>query len=1086
MRNESMRTPTLLLALGMVAGAQAIDADKPLVARNPTLSQTSIAFEFGTDLWIVGRDGGQARRLTSGPGVESKPRFSPDGKWVAFTGSYDGNPDVYVISASGGNPKRLTFHPGTDEVTAWTPNGSAVLFTSGMDHANGQPRLYTVPAEGGWPTALPLPRGWAGSYSADASKLAYIPNDLWQPEWKRYKGGQTTPIWIAQLSDSKVEKVPRQNSNDRSPMWVGDNVYFISDRNGRNTLFSYNVNSKRVAQVLAPEPIDIKSASEGPGAIVFERIGSIHLYDLAMKAAKRVPIEIADDLLEVRPRIETVGNFINDFDMSPSGVRAVIEARGDIFTVPVDKGDARNLTQTPGTAERSPIWSPDGKKIAYLSDASGNYELHIVDQIDGGKPEIFKLTEKPTYYHFIAWSPDSKKILFVDRTLRLQYLNLETKKVTEVDREPYYFFGDSLAPNWSPDSKWITYTKRGGNKIKAVYVYSLETSKPTQITDGLSDATSAVFDRGGRYLYFLASNDVAQSISVGGMSTIGVQTTKSAYLVVLRSTDTSPFSPESDEEKGDPVPPTTPPGPPDREVKIDFEGIGQRILSIPMPTANYPGIVPATPNSFLIMRSMPGQPGATVFKFSLQSRQPMPFATGVFGLSTSHRGDRALLQGLGGIQIVPTMAPPQPGQGVVNTSALQSTIDPRAEWRQMFFEVWRNMRDYLYDANTHGLDIPKVIQRYEPYLENLASRQDYNYLMQDMLNEVSVGHTFSGGGEVPQGAFVPGGLLGADYTIENGRYKFVRIFNGENWNPGLRAPLTQPGATVKAGEYLLAVNGKELTDKQNIYEMFEGTANKQIRIKVGPTPSGTGAREITVVPVSNESNLRYLSWVEDNRRKVDQMSDGKVSYVYVPDTGGSGFASFNRYFTAQLDKDAVLIDERYNGGGALSDYIIQILSRKVLGMGHQRDFEDFPIPIYSNEGPKAMVVNEMAGSGGDALPMFFRTAKIGPIFGKRTWGGLVAAGSGVPLMGGGGATAPQVAIYGIFGKWESENEGIAPDVEVEEDPYLWRQGKDPQLERAVAWLLEELKKNPPKKYKRPAYPLMPKTDPLSKGSTGGG
>ncbi|MBC8066646.1 MAG: PDZ domain-containing protein, partial [Chlorobia bacterium] len=359
--------------------------------------------------------------------------------------------------------------------------------------------------------------------------------------------------------------------------------------------------------------------------------------------------------------------------------------------------------------------------------------------------------------------------------------------------------------------------------------------------------------------------------------------------------------------------------------------------------------------------------------------------------------------------------------------------------------------------------------------------QDYNYLMMDMMNEVSVGHTFGGGGDIPQGKFVPGGLLGADYKIENGRYRFAKIYNGENWNPGLRAPLTQPGATVKPGEYLLAVNGKDLTDKQNVYEMFEGTSGKLVRIKVGPTPDGTGSRDITVVPVGNESNLRYLSWVEDNRRKVDQLSDGKVSYIYVPDTGGSGYASFNRYFTAQLDKDAVLIDERFNGGGYLSDYIIQILTRKVLGMGHQRDHEDFPIPMFSNEGPKAMLINEMAGSGGDALPMFFRTAKVGPLIGKRTWGGLVAAGSGVPLMGGGGVTAPQVAIYGLNGEWESENHGIAPDIEVEEDPFLWRQGKDAQLERAVAYLVDQLKKNPPKKYKRPAYPTFPKGDQLGKG-----
>jgi tricorn protease len=1096
-----MRKSLLFVLATAATAAYSIDADKPIVARNPDVSADSIVFEFGTDIWMVPREGGQARRLTAGPGAETAPHFSPDGNWVAFTGAYDGNQDAFVVSARGGTPRRLTFHPGSDEVAGWTPDGNSVLFTSGMDHPNGQPRMYTVPKEGGWPSALPLPRGWSGSYSADASRIAYIPNDLWQPGWKRYKGGQTTPIWIARLTDSKVEKVPRQNSNDRHPMWVGDTIYFVSDRGGRSSLYSYNTGLKRVSNVIPADGFDIVSANEGPGAIVFEKIGSLHLYDLQSKSSKRVPIEISDDLLEVRPRLESVGSSVASAHLSPSGVRAVFEARGDIFTVPVAKGDARNITQTPGIAERTPTWSPDGKRIAYLSDASGNYELHVADQMGGGKPDVYKLTETPTWYNNLTWSPDSKKVLFTDQTLRLQYLDLATKKVTEVDREPYYLFGETMAPNWSPDNKWIVYTKRLKNKLQAVFLYNLESAKSTQLTDGLSDALTAVFDRGGKYIYFLASTDVAQAISLGGMSSMVSTPTRNAYVIVLSESDPSPLSPESDEEKIDTPPPVAPPGagaggppsippggapsgppppPPSRDIKVDLENIGQRILSLPLPTASYQAIFPATPGSFLVLRSGPGTP-PSLLKFSFATRSAMPFAQGVGGVAVTDKGDRALLMGGGGIQIVPTVAPPQPGQGAVNTSGMQMTVDPRAEWRQMFYESWRNMRDFLYDANTHGLDIDKAIKRYEPYVENLSSRLDFNYLLLDMMNEVSVGHTFAGGGDIPSGRFVPGGLLGADYSIENGRYRFAKIFNGENWNPGLRAPLTQPGAAVKAGEYLLAVNGKELTDKQNVYEAFEGTANKQVRIKVGPNPDGSGSREIVVQPVASEGNLRYQAWVEGNRRKVQEMSGGRISYVYMPDTSPPGYASFNRYFTAQLDKDAVLIDERYNGGGYLSDYVIQILSRKVLGMGHQRDHEDFPIPIYSNEGPKAMIINEMAGSGGDALPMFFRTAKIGKMIGKRTWGGLVAAGSGVPLMGGGGHTSPQVAIYGIFGRWDSENEGVAPDIEVEEDPALWRQGHDPQLERAVAHLMDELKRNPPPKYKRPPYPVMPKTDPLSKG-----
>jgi len=1054
--------------------AVAFDPAKPMLVRHPSLSATSIAFEFGTDIWIVPREGGQAHRLTHGPGVEQLPSFSPDGKWVAFTGDYDGNEDVYVVSATGGTPKRLTFHPAPDLVRGWTPDGKSVLFASDMDHMLSQNRLYTVAATGGWPTALPLPRGLSGSFSPDASKIAYIPHDLWQPDWKRYKGGQTSPIWIARLSDSKVEKVPRENSNDRNPMWVEDKVYFISDRAGRYTLFSYDTGSKKVSQLLEPGTMDVKSADAGPGGIVFERLGGLYLYDFKTKAEKHVPIDIEDDFLELRAAYRGVGDEIAAGDLSPSGVRVAFEARGDIFTAPVDKGDSRNLTQTPGTAERSPIWSPDGKRIAYLSDASGNYQLHIVDQMGGGKPDVYQLSDKPTWYHELAWSPDSKNILYVDQSLHLTYINLETKKYTQVDREPYYFFGDDLNPSWSPDGKWIAYTKRGKNKIKAVWVYNLDTGKSNQVTDGLSDASSAFFDRGGRYMYFLASTDIAQSISVGGMSSMDHTVTQNVYVIVLRAEDPSPLAPESDEESG--APGGVRPAPSsDTAVKIDFDGISQRILTLPFAPDRYGGIVPITPRSFLILR------GGNVLKYSFATRVAMPFASGVIGIASNPKGDQVLLQTFGGYQVVDTATPVAPGEGLVDTSDMQALVDPKAEWRQMFYEVWRNERDFLYDPNTHGLDVDKVIKRYEPYLENLSSREDYNYLMLDMLNEVTIGHTFSGGGDVPSARRIPGGLLGADYKIENGRYRFSRIYNGENWNPGLRAPLTQPGAMVKAGEYLLAVNGKDLTDKQNVYEAFENTATRQVRIKVGATPDGAGAREIVVVPVANEAGLRYKAWVEDNRRRVDQLSGGKVSYVHMPDTGGGGYASFNRYFTAQLDKDAVLVDDRFNQGGALSDYVVQILTRKVLGNGHQRDSEDFPIPMFSNEGPKAMLINEMAGSGGDALPWFFRTAKVGPLIGMRTWGGLVAASQGVPLMGGGYATAPQVAIYGINGEWGVENNGVPPDMQVEEDPYLWRQGRDPQLETAVSYLLDQLKKNPPKQYKRPDYPNYHKNDGLGKG-----
>jgi tricorn protease len=1059
-----------LLAL-FIPLAHPIDPTKPVLARNPSLSDTSIVFEFGTDLWSMPREGGRARRLTTGAGLEMAPHFSPDGKWVAFTGDYDGNMDIYVVPASGGTPRRLTFHPASDEALGWTPDGTAILFSSSQEDLQGRERLYTVPISGGWPKALPLPRGSNGSFSPDAANIAYVPLSPWQPGWHRYQGGQTTPIWIARLSDSKVEKIPRQNSNDRVPMWVGDKVYFLSDRDDRYTLYSYETGSKKVKQLLKPETLDIKSASAGPGGIVFERLGSLHLYDLKTAQAKKLDIQIEDDMLEIRPSHQDVSGQIFGGDLSPSGVRAVFEAHGDIFTAPAGKGEPRNITQTPGVAERNPNWSPDGAKIAYLSDASGNYALHVVDQA-GGKPEVYTLSDKPTWYSNMPWAPDSKKLLYQDQDRNLRMIDLATRKVTLIDQNPLLLTAN-MSPAWSPDSKWIVYSRHLPNSLNAVFLYSLESGKSTQVTDGLSDAVSAVFDTGGKYLYFLASTDIGMTLSFADMSSMGYNTTRSPYLVVLKADDPSPFAPESDEEKLGEAAAPKPAGP--SPMRIDLDGIGQRILAIPMPAAAYNGMIPAMPGSVFI------QQGSSLIKFDLASRRPSPFAQGVFGAAVNAKGDKILMQqAMGGWVIVPTAAPPQPGQGAVRTAGMSMIVDPQAEWRQMLGEAWRNQRDFSYDPNTHGIDIEKARAYYEPYLANLSSNADFGHLLGDMLNEVTVSHMFTFPGSVPSSKPIPGGLLGADYKIENGRYRFSRVFNGENWNPSLRAPLTQPGVNVKAGEYLLAVNGKDLTADENVFAAFENTASKQVTIKVGPNPNGAGSREVVVVPTASEAGLRYRAWIEDNRRKVDSMSGGRISYVYIPNTGQSGFESFNRYFVAQLGRDAVLMDDRDNQGGALSDYIVQVLDRKILGFGAQRAGRDFQVPAVAVNGPKAMLINEMAGSGGDALPWFFKVAGVGPLIGKRTWGGLVGVSGGVPLMAGGWAGSPQSGIYGLNGKWEVENHGVDPDIEVEEDPFLWRQGHDPQLERGVAYLMEQLKKNPPKKYTRPAYPVY-KRGPIDKG-----
>ena len=1094
----------------------------PTLYRQPAISRTEIVFSYAGDLWIVPRSGGDARRLTTGVGIETNPYFSPDGAWVAFTGEYDGNVDVYVMPSAGGIPKRLTFHPAADRVSGWTPDGRSVMFASTRNSSSNFSRLYTFPVDGkGLPTEVPLPMAERGWLSPDAQFVAYEPLSQWQSDWKRYAGGQTQPIWIAKLSDSTIQKVPRVNSNDKCPMWVGDKVYFLSDRNGGVvSLFSYDTASKRVDPVVEAKGLDIKYASAGGGAIVYEQFGAIHVVENGAKSAKRVDIRVAGDFPGVRPRYERVGSRIANAAVSPTGVRAVFEARGEIISAPADKGDARNLTNTPNVMEREPSWSPDGKWIAYFSDESGEYALHLRDQT--GMGEVKKITlgdGTPGFYGGAVWSPDSKKIAYNRQDVSLWVLDVEKGMNTRVDKNTFGDFGDVMEPSWSPDSKWITYPKQLENRLRAVYLYSLEKAQSNQLTDGLGDARHVVFDKSGKYVYFTASTNVGPTISFADLSGIAHQTSRSVYAIVLRSDIPSPLAPESDEEKVQPekkddppvtVPTATPtpsqppspaaagspapqnqPGPvapqqkPPEPTRVDLDGIDQRVISITqIPSRNFNGLFPGKAG-ILYVTEIPVAPttgpfGLTLHKFDLEKRKFEEVRAGVNNFRVSANGEKMLYQQGPGWNLVSTIVPTPPGQGVVKTADMEVFVDPRVEWKQMFNEIWRGERDFFYDPGTHGLDIEKAKQTYAPYVGVIAHRDDLNYLFREMLNQIGVGHMFIGGGDQLRPNFVPGGLLGADYKIENGRYRFARVYNGENWNPQLRAPLTAPGVNVKAGEYLIAVNGREVRADDNLYQMFESTANRQIVIKVGTNPDGKDSRQVTVVPVANENGLRNLAWIEDNRRKVDQLSGGRLGYVYIPNTGGPGYTSFNRYFFAQTNKHGAVIDERFNSGGLLADYVVEYLNRQQLAKIAFRDGKDWNVPAGAIYGPKVMLVNELAGSGGDAMPWFFKKLKIGPLIGKRTWGGLVRA-SGIPtLMDGGQIRAPNGAVYGLGGEWEVENVGVAPDIEVEFDPAAWRSGRDPQLEKAVEWLLAELQRNPPKDYKRPPYPDYHKNSGLGK------
>jgi tricorn protease len=1095
------RTGLLVLFTLAVATGAAAQSSKPLLLREPALSRTQVAFSYGGDIWTVSRDGGEAKRLTASIGIETDPTFSPDGSQIAFTGEYDGNVDVYVVPAAGGVPRRLTFHPGDDEAVGWTPDGTHVLFRSRQtSYSYTVARLFTVPAAGGFPSEVPLTRASEGAFSPDGARLAYVPIQPWQRAWKRYRGGQTKPIWIAKLADSSTEAtIPRENSNDFNPMWVGTTIYFLSDRSGPVTLFAYDTASAQVRQVVKNDGFDIKSASAGPGAIVYEQFGALHLVDLASGSDKALNVQVVGDVTEVRPHFQKIEpRRITRAAISPTGARAVFAARGEILTVPPEKGDIRNITNTTAAAERDPAWSPDGTSIAYLSDESGEYALHIRDQSGLGAVRKIDLGTPPTFYYSPVWSPDSKKIAYSDKRLALWYVDVDKKTPVKIDTDTYAGPYQEFDPTWSPDSRWVAYTKQLRNYLHAVFVYSVEQGKSYQVTDGMSDALYPVFDREGKYLYLTASTDTSLRTGWLDMSSLNRPVTRSVYVLVLRKDVVSPLAPESDEEK--PGEAQKPHSEQDAEkgkgtnddqgkekpvtVQIDMDNIGQRLLVLPIPARNYTALASRKAGVLFLVEGPAvdplegGEDGPSqiLHMFELKTRKTEKILDGIGSFDLSFDGEKMLYvqkeQWTIALAQKPTGAPPKPGEGgPLKLDSMQVFVDPRAEWTHMYYQVWRGERDFLYDPGLHGLNLEAIKKKYEPYLEALASREDLNYLFEEMLGDITVGHMFVGGGDRPEVTKVKGGLLGADYSIENGRYRFSRVYNGENWNPKLRAPLTEPGVNVTAGEYLLSVNGRELRASDTVFALFEETAGKQVTLRVGPNADGTGARQVTVVPIEDDIPLRNLAWIEGNRRKVDELTGGRVAYVYLPDTYAGGYTNFNRYYFSQVGKEAVIIDERFNGGGDIADYVIDYLRRPLLSRWTMREGQDITTPIEAIFGPKVMIINEMAGSGGDALPWMFRKTGIGPLVGKRTWGGLVGHYTNPgDLIDGGFTGTPNLAFYTVDGSWDVENHGVPPDIEVEMDPKAVREGHDPQLEKAVAVVMDLLAKNPLPQPRRPPYP----------------
>ncbi|MGE0452229.1 MAG: PDZ domain-containing protein [Vicinamibacteria bacterium] len=1090
---------TLLLCL-LASAASAVDTRDTRLLTEPAVSAKRIAFAYANDLWTADRDGSDVRRLTAHPGVESSPRFSPDGLLVAFTGRYDGNTDVFVVPAEGGVPRRLTWHPGNDTALGFTPDGKSVLFASPREvYTTRYQQLFAVPIDGGWPTKLPIPNASKASISEDGATIAYVPLSEAFNQWKNYRGGTHARILLFDAKTHTVEQVPQPagRCNDTDPMWLGRTLYFRSDRDGEFNIYSFDRGTKAVTRVTRHADFPVVNAQAGGGRILYEQAGYLHLLDPGTSAAERLRIGVAADLPEMRPRYAKGVKYLRGSSLSPSGARVAIELRGEILTVPREKGDERNLTRSTAANDRSPAWSPDGRTIAYFSDASGEYALYLEPQDGRGAARRIEL-KGAGYYDDPKWSPDSKKLSYTDNSRAIWIVDVASGEQTKVDADVMYGPVKVLHHDWSPDSRFLAYTKNSPTFINRIWIHSLADKKSYPLTDGLSDSQSPVFDKGGQYLFFLASTDAGPVQDWFAQSSADMAASQSIYLVVLAKGVASPLSKESDEEakeeekadagkggaeaKGTNTKSATGKGGTAKAeevkaapapVKIDFDGLADRILALPLKAAGYYDLA-AGPAGQIFYRREPGaarRADTALVRYDLGKRKEDTLLDKADGFELSADGKRALVRVGQAWSICDVGDKLDLAKFKLPLDQIQVRLDPVAEWKQIYDEAWRINRDYFYDPGYHGADWNALRARYAAFLPDVTTRQELTRVMQWLFSELAVGHhRVSGGDTLAEVESVPGGLLGADYEIAGGRYRLEKVFGGLNWNPDLRSPLTEPGNEVRAGEYLLAIEGQDLRPPESLFARFERTAGKQVELRVGPNPDGSGARTVKVVPIENEQALRNRDWVEGNLRKVTEATQGRVAYVYVPNTAGAGHTYFKRYFYPQSDREAVIVDERHNGGGQVADYYIDILRRPLVSFWAMRYGMDLKTPIAGIHGPKVMLIDETAGSGGDMLPWMFRKEKLGTLVGKRTWGGLVGILGFPVLMDGGTVTAPNLAIWTPDG-FVVENEGVPPDVEVEQAPADVIAGKDPQLERAIALALEELRKQPPQTPKRPPFPV---------------
>lgn len=1068
----------LLAALVLPAWAQ----EGTLMLSDPSVHGNTIVFAYGGDLYRVGTDGGTAIRLTTDEGVESNVRISPDGQRVAFSAQYEGNTDVYIMPIGGGVPTRLTYHPGGDIVQGWSQDGQRVLFSSGRDAYSFQfTQLYTVPVTGGLPSLLPLPMAHRGAFSPDGKQLAYLQINEPFVTWKRYRGGRVDPIRVIDLQTLDSYMIGDEDkTNNTFPVWLGQQIFFLSDRAGLMNVWVYNTQSKALKQVTQFNDYDVKYLSGNGSSLVFEQGGRVHHLDASSLQHKPISINVISDLAQRRPKwVNAMGTaqlFGGGFfglelagaDVSPSAKRVVVQARGEVITVPLENGDARNLTASSNRFEHSPAWSPTGGHLAYFASGTKgeDHRLAVIDQSGKEAPRYYDMERGTSDFYKPTWSPDGKYIAFTAKAtfdIKLQVLEVETGKITTIDQGlgEYVNFMNGVDISWSHDSKWLSWARANDNYLANVYLYSMDSGQRTQVTNDLGLALSPSFSPDGKYLYFLGSTNNVGYTSWFEMSNFLETVTYNIYAVVLQAGGVSPFLPKSDEEpvKDDSEQPKEEASDEDEGYTIDLDGIAGRIVGIQgMPQLSYSRLT-ATDGGFFVVTPNTMGPGNILHKYSLEKQSFDAFATGMLAYKLSGNGKHVLV-GWPGNQLTVSSAAGKANPATDRVSGLNNVqiyVDPGQEWEQMYYEVLRIQEAFFYDPELHGADWNAVRAKYAKMLPHVASRQELTAIFSDVIGELVVGHAFTGGGDVQGAGNTNTGLLGADYSLENGRYRIAKIYTGEDWNGQLKGPLAHPGVDVNEGDYIMAINGTELSGSMNIHSLLVGQAGKQVLLKVASNPNGTDAHEETVVPTGFEGILRQQAWIQSRIDYVSEKSGGRIGYAFVPNTGGGGFTSFRRHYFAQLDKDAMVVDVRYNSGGSVADYVVHITAMEPWNYFMPRNGRAYTNPQMAIDGPKVMLCNEFSSSGGDYLPWAFRDRGVGQLVGVRTWGGLVGIPKRYPLIDGGWVTSPSIGFLTLDGKWDIEYLGVAPDHELWQDPKLVAQGQDPQLDKAIELMLEELK-----------------------------